>query len=160
MNLHERLLSVLGCKFMNDVLIDAPVEITPDMIASLRITEVVHGTVSDHNCSDVGFGTSLLSLSLFFFFTPDVLAQTLLLPSFQYTCPLQSDDRYRYPMEMGIFTTIKSPSDFKLENIVSRIQKKHVELQRKIDRKKKAEREWFEKKYQNGEKNGNGVINH
>lgn len=24
MNLHERLLSVLGCKFMDDVLIDAP----------------------------------------------------------------------------------------------------------------------------------------
>lgn len=54
---------------------------------------------------------------------------------------------------MGIFTTIESPSDFKLENIVARIQKKHVELQAKIDRKKKAEREWFENKYQNGEIN-------
>lgn len=68
MNLHERLLSVLGCKFTNDVLIDAPLEITPDMIASLRITEVVHGTESDHNDGDVGFGkmrSSPLSLYLF-----------------------------------------------------------------------------------------------
>jgi len=32
---------------MNDVLIDAPVEITPDMIASLRITEVLRGTASN-----------------------------------------------------------------------------------------------------------------
>lgn len=68
MNLHERLLSVLGCKFMNDVLIDAPVEITPDMIASLRITEVVHGTESDHNGHDSSFGAfsfdRLRSLSL------------------------------------------------------------------------------------------------
>lgn len=126
MNLHERLLSVLGCKFTNDVLIDAPLEITPDMIASLRITEVLHGTESDHNDGDVGF-----------------------------------DDRYRYPREMGIFRTVNSPSDFKLENIVSRIQNKHAELQRKVDRKKKAEREWFDNKYQNGDKNsGNGGKSH
>eukprot|EP00804_Cyclotella_cryptica_P001318 CCRYP_020304-RD/>CCRYP_020304-RD protein AED:0.20 eAED:0.20 QI:262/1/0.66/1/1/1/3/0/486 len=50
MNLHERVLSVLGCKYMNDVLIDAPLEITPDMIASLKISEVVHGTESDSSC--------------------------------------------------------------------------------------------------------------
>lgn len=67
MNLHERLLSVLGCKFMNDVLIDAPAEITPDMIASLRITEVVHGTESDHNGLDANFGEfSFVSLNSLF----------------------------------------------------------------------------------------------
>ena len=61
---------------------------------------------------------------------------------------------------MGLFTIIPSPSDFKLDNILSRIQKKQAELQRKIDRKKRAEREWFDNKYQNGEKvkNGNGLI--
>mmetsp|Transcript_33452 Transcript_33452/g.70317 ORF Transcript_33452/g.70317 Transcript_33452/m.70317 type:complete len:337 (+) Transcript_33452:1-1011(+) len=118
MNLHERVLSVLGCKYMNDVLIDAPMEITPDMIASLKITEVVHGTESDDGCSDVNF-----------------------------------DDRYRFPKEMGIFTTIQSPSEFKLHNILSRIQKKQAEFQKKIERKKRAEREWFDNKYQNGDKN-------
>lgn len=51
MNLHERVLSVLGCKYANDVLIDAPVEVTPDMIASLKISEVVHGTESDSTCT-------------------------------------------------------------------------------------------------------------
>lgn len=56
MNLHERVLSVLGCKYMNDVLIDAPLEITPDMIASLKITEVVHGTESDDSSREVSFG--------------------------------------------------------------------------------------------------------
>jgi len=44
MNLHERLLSILGCRFVDDVLIDAPYTITPEMIASLNIAEVVHGT--------------------------------------------------------------------------------------------------------------------
>jgi ethanolamine-phosphate cytidylyltransferase len=113
MNLHERVLSVLGCKYVNDVLIDAPLAITHEMIASLRISEVVHGTESD----DIG----------------------------------AVDERYRYPREVGILTVIKSPIDFKLVNILSRIQKKQAELQSKIERKKKAEREWFNSKYdQNG----------
>lgn len=51
MNLHERVLSVLGCRFVDDVLIDAPYEINPTMIASLSISEVVRGTAS----SDLGY---------------------------------------------------------------------------------------------------------
>lgn len=47
LNLHERVLSVNGCRFVDDVVIDAPYEITPEMIASLRISEVVHGTCGD-----------------------------------------------------------------------------------------------------------------
>jgi len=125
MNLHERVLSVLGCKYINDVLIDAPLEISPDMIASLKITEVVHGTESD----DISGETSL-------------------------------GYRYRYPKEMGILASIKSPSTFTLGNIVSRIQNKQTELQAKIERKKKAEREWFDNKYStsisNGGDNSNG----
>ena len=46
MNLHERVLSVLGCKYVDDVLIDAPYTITPEMIASLKITEVVRGSAT------------------------------------------------------------------------------------------------------------------
>lgn len=115
MNLHERVLSVLGCKYVNDVLIDAPLVITHDMIASLKISEVVHGT----ECDNYNIGAS--------------------------------DERYNCPREMGIFTIIKSPIDFKLVNILSRIQKKQAELQSKIERKKKAEREWFNNKFhQNG----------
>jgi len=43
LNLHERVLSVLGCRYVDDVLIDAPYEISSEMIASLRIAEVIHG---------------------------------------------------------------------------------------------------------------------
>merc|ERR1712194_220937 len=121
MNLHERVLSVLGCKYVNDVLIDAPLGMTPDMIASLKITEVVHGTEFED-------GTD--------------------------SC---TNDRYRHPKEMGIFKIIQSPSDFKLGDILSRIQKKQVEFQNKIDRKKKTEREWFDNKYKNGDQDRNGT---
>ena len=41
LNLHERVLSVLGCRHADDVLIDAPYEITDDMLHSLNITEVI-----------------------------------------------------------------------------------------------------------------------
>ncbi|CAB9506092.1 Ethanolamine-phosphate cytidylyltransferase [Seminavis robusta] len=47
MNLHERVLSVLGCRYVDDVLIDAPYEITPDMVDRLNISEVVKGTKHD-----------------------------------------------------------------------------------------------------------------
>lgn len=47
MNLHERVLSVLGCRFVDDVLIDAPVTITPQMIQLLKIDEVIAGTRGD-----------------------------------------------------------------------------------------------------------------
>eukprot|EP00546_Thalassionema_frauenfeldii_P003886 CAMPEP_0178920810 /NCGR_PEP_ID=MMETSP0786-20121207/15206_1 /TAXON_ID=186022 /ORGANISM="Thalassionema frauenfeldii, Strain CCMP 1798" /LENGTH=379 /DNA_ID=CAMNT_0020594907 /DNA_START=317 /DNA_END=1456 /DNA_ORIENTATION=+ len=41
MNLHERVLSVMGCRLVDDVLIDAPYEITPDMVNRLKISIVV-----------------------------------------------------------------------------------------------------------------------
>ncbi|TDH69600.1 hypothetical protein CCR75_002570 [Bremia lactucae] len=49
MNLHERVLSVLGCKYVDDVLIDAPWQVTPEMIASLNLSVVVHGTHRDQH---------------------------------------------------------------------------------------------------------------
>jgi len=47
MNLNERMLSVMGCKHVDDVLIDAPWVVDEDMIASLKIDVVAHGTVND-----------------------------------------------------------------------------------------------------------------
>ncbi|DAZ94566.1 TPA: hypothetical protein N0F65_004182 [Lagenidium giganteum] len=56
MNLHERVLSVLGCKYVDDVLIDAPWQVTKEMVASLNISVVVHGT---HRDSDEKEGFAL-----------------------------------------------------------------------------------------------------
>ncbi len=43
MNLNERVLSVLGCKFVDDVLISSPWQVTAEMIHSLNIKAVVRG---------------------------------------------------------------------------------------------------------------------
>ena len=52
LNVHERVLSVNGCRYVDDVLIDAPYEISPEMIASLGIKEVVHGMVDGRDALD------------------------------------------------------------------------------------------------------------
>jgi len=47
MNLHERVLSVLSCRYVDEVIIGAPWQLTEDFIKSQRISVVVHGTVND-----------------------------------------------------------------------------------------------------------------
>ncbi|KAF7813932.1 ethanolamine-phosphate cytidylyltransferase-like [Senna tora] len=47
MHLHERSLSVLACRHVDEVIIGAPWEITKDMITTFNISLVVHGTVAE-----------------------------------------------------------------------------------------------------------------
>lgn len=49
MNLHERSLSVLACRYVDEVIIGAPWEITKDVITTFNISLVVHGTISESN---------------------------------------------------------------------------------------------------------------
>jgi len=47
MNLHERVLCVLSCKWADEVLIGAPIELTDDFLETMKITYVVHGDERD-----------------------------------------------------------------------------------------------------------------
>jgi len=47
MNLHERVLSVLSCRYVDEVIIGAPWKITEEFLKSQKINLVVHGTVND-----------------------------------------------------------------------------------------------------------------
>ncbi|KAL0375506.1 UNVERIFIED_CONTAM: Ethanolamine-phosphate cytidylyltransferase [Sesamum radiatum] len=49
MNLHERSLSVLACRYADEVIIGAPWEVSKDMITTFNISLVVHGTVAEDN---------------------------------------------------------------------------------------------------------------
>eukprot|EP01018_Ginkgo_biloba_P004675 Gb_05944 [translate_table: standard] len=51
MNLHERSLSVLACRYVDEVIIGAPWEVTKDMIMTFNISLVVHGTVAEKDDS-------------------------------------------------------------------------------------------------------------
>uniref|UniRef100_A0A453FXZ5 ethanolamine-phosphate cytidylyltransferase n=3 Tax=Aegilops tauschii TaxID=37682 RepID=A0A453FXZ5_AEGTS len=45
MHLHERTLGVLACRYVDEVIIGAPLEVSRDMITTFNISLVVHGTV-------------------------------------------------------------------------------------------------------------------
>ncbi|EFJ06479.1 hypothetical protein SELMODRAFT_162424 [Selaginella moellendorffii] len=47
MNLHERSLSVLSCRYADEIIIGAPWEVTKDMVTTFNISLVVHGTVAE-----------------------------------------------------------------------------------------------------------------
>lgn len=49
MHLHERSLSVLACRYVDEVIIGAPLEVTRDMITTFNISLAVHGTVAESN---------------------------------------------------------------------------------------------------------------
>ncbi|XP_066922950.1 ethanolamine-phosphate cytidylyltransferase-like isoform X2 [Clytia hemisphaerica] len=44
MNLHERVLSVLACKYVNQVIIGAPYKVTKEVIDQFKVNAVAHGT--------------------------------------------------------------------------------------------------------------------
>ncbi|KAG6497464.1 hypothetical protein ZIOFF_041301 [Zingiber officinale] len=48
MNLHERSLSVLACRYVDEVIIGAPWEVSKDMITTFDISLVVHGTIAEN----------------------------------------------------------------------------------------------------------------
>lgn len=53
MNLHERTLSVLSCRYVDEVIIGAPWCVTEDMITTMNIAVVVHGTHHDSHLASL-----------------------------------------------------------------------------------------------------------
>jgi len=51
LNLNERTLSVLSCKYVDEVIIGAPLTITEDMMTTMNISVVVKGTVNSEDMS-------------------------------------------------------------------------------------------------------------
>ncbi|XP_021680438.2 ethanolamine-phosphate cytidylyltransferase isoform X2 [Hevea brasiliensis] len=49
MHLHERSLSVLACRYVDEVIMGAPWEVSKDMITTFNISLVVHGTIAECN---------------------------------------------------------------------------------------------------------------
>ncbi|KAE9585670.1 hypothetical protein Lal_00010030 [Lupinus albus] len=49
MHLYERSLSVLACRYVDEVIIGAPWKITKDLITTFNISQVVHGTVAENS---------------------------------------------------------------------------------------------------------------
>lgn len=53
MNLHERVLSVLACRYVNQVIIGAPYNVTKELIEQFKVDVVVHGNTPVANLDGI-----------------------------------------------------------------------------------------------------------
>ena len=142
LNMNERVLSVLGCKYVDDVLIDAPFRITAEMIASMKIDVVLHGCKpgvkpfdSSKYLDDTDSSNGSISLSN---------GQS----SPEYPLFGQNgEDRYAIPKKMGIYEEIESPYDQSVQKLIKRIQKNQEHYSAKFSKKKIAEDEYYANRY-------------
>lgn len=133
MNLHERVLSVLGCKYVDDVLIDAPYKITREMIASLNLSLVLHGAHRDENDEEDSWKGEGREGGM----------------------GCGDEDPFAVPKEMGIFGDVSSDCALSVREIISRIQKNQELFVAKYSKKKVAEDEYYSARYAiEGEKEG------
>lgn len=141
MNLQERVLSVLGSKNVDDVLIDAPFEITSDMMSALKIHKVVKSDVDNIEASTPhGSKADLANI-------PDQGEM-----SRASIDTYIEEDPYYVPREAGLLAEISTPSMFKrltVLDIVDRIKEQKERFEKKFAKKKAAEDEYYAERYGN-----------
>ena len=117
MNIQERTLSVLQCKYVDDVIIDPPWNVSEEFIAAMNISVVVRGSIDEDT---------------------DTVRETQ---------NKEHDEFYKGAISKGIFKLIKSPSALRVTEIVARVISNKKKLQAKIDKKMKSETEFYKEKH-------------
>jgi ethanolamine-phosphate cytidylyltransferase len=126
LNLYERTLSLLSCKYVDEVIIGAPFVITDELIKSMNISIVAKGTVSDiansngHSSMSLGFNQGNVE-SLF-------------------------AKEYALPFSRGILREFTSKSSLTALSVIERILVQRNAFQMRYDKKSKAEEEYIQTK--------------
>jgi ethanolamine-phosphate cytidylyltransferase len=118
LNLHERTLSVLACKYVAEVIIGAPWKITRDMIKTMGITSVVKGETSDY---ERVLGHSITSEE-----------------------GAGDDDPYAVPRELGILDVVRSGSTFTTMDVIARVMEHRAIFEARNAKKGEAEAAYYE----------------
>ena len=126
MNLHERVLSVLSCKYVDEVIIGAPWIITRDMITTMNIKVVVYGT---HHEGEGGPGGAADNASV--------------------RLEEGGGPPYAVPFAMGILKQFQSPRPLGVDDIINRIMANRERFAKKVAKSLKKEESYYEgsKKY-------------
>lgn len=142
MNLHERVLSVLGCKYVDDVLIDAPFIITQEMISSLKIDVVLKGSYDHYKSSD---NISTLDVSN----SSTISSSSGSSSENTHREPPSAieGDMYALPKKLGILKTVQSSTTFSVLDFVERIQDQHEKFSKKFAVKMQAETDFYRQKH-------------
>lgn len=151
MTLNERVLSVLGCKYTDNVLIDAPYIITKEMIQSMNIAVVLSGkfgsnkgsgeAIDENNVSSGEVDNSCLS---------DTGAVVSPSSSFSSTGTTAAViDPYFIPREMNILQLIDRQNTLSVYDIIRKVDEQKESLSLKFNRKKQQEEAFYAQKYGN-----------
>lgn len=144
MNLNERVLSVLGCKYVDDVLIDAPYIITKDMIQSMHIDVVLtekSGAVNGGESMNTSDSSSVVDGGV------PCLSDT------HAVSPSSSQimiDPYQIPRELNLLQQItRQSSSMSVYDIVRKVDQQKEKLSIKFLKKKRQEEAFYAQKYGN-----------
>lgn len=126
LNLYERALSLLGCKYVDEVIIGAPWAISQELITSMNISVVVKGSVSD--VENAG-GHEHLGWA----WQADATSTMI-------------SDEYAVPRKLGILREIKSPRSITALDVIDRILQQRESFQRRFEKKSVSEAAYVQAK--------------
>jgi ethanolamine-phosphate cytidylyltransferase len=115
LSLHERSLSVLACRYVDEVIIGAPATVTADLLTTFNVAVVVHGTSSSDTGGGGGGGGD------------------------------DEEDLYALPKAMGLFTVMPSPRPLTTGGIIARILGNRARYEERNARKGKSEAQYLQK---------------
>lgn len=118
MNIHERTLSVLSCRYVDEVIIGAPRIMTNDMITTMHISKVVDGQLSD----DVALGDNEAEIKT------------------------DLPDPWVVARERGILAEIPAANKLTAKVILDRVLANRATFQAKFDKKHKSETQYYAQK--------------
>lgn len=119
LNLYERALSLLSCRYVDEVIIGAPWVVTEEMITTMNITVVARGTTSDLRNED---GHHHMGWE----YVPEEVDRL-------------TDEAFAVPKRLGILRTFASPSPLTALHVIERIMKQREAFQSRYERKSKSE---------------------
>jgi len=140
LNMHERVLSLLGCKFVDDVLIDAPYVVTKEMIDSLNISIVLKGHVENNNNNNSTY-------------EKDHFRNLHVEPSPEKQNSDDFEDPYAVPRVLGILKSVESKSTITILDIVERVIAQRDRFSKKYQNKSAQEEEYYNNKYNKSKAN-------
>ncbi|KAK6778239.1 hypothetical protein RDI58_024957 [Solanum bulbocastanum] len=173
MNLHERSLSVLACRYADEVIIGAPGEVSKDMV--MREASKMRGNVV-RSCRRLSPHVSLVFQALMhvvgssfpakilFPTTEDLPLSLEIITTFNISLVVhgtvaedndfqkETGNPYAVPISMGIFQVLDSPLDITTSTIIRRIVSNHEAYQKRNEKKAASEKRYYEgKSYVSGD---------
>lgn len=118
MNVHERTLAVLSCRYVDEVIIGAPWAVTEDMVKTMNISKVVHGSLADPSKSANAFSEFSKNADEF-------------------------SDPYEVPRRLGILEEFESASDLTVERVLERIVRNRAAFVKRNAKKEAMEKEYL-----------------